>query len=134
MPLSMPNRSQIAVGVTVVIALAIVGGLVWAFGQQLARARQMRAEEVRLEKIVADTQAHHDELVARLEYVQSDEYVEQWARGETRMARPGETVVIVLADSDKEQAVGTQPAPISESEDLSFWAELWELILEPSGR
>jgi len=84
-----PNRSQLVVGVSIVFALAIVGGLVWRFGQQLVLARQMRAEEDRLEQAVATEEAHRQDLVAQLEYVQSDEYVEHWARKEVKMAKPG---------------------------------------------
>ena len=134
MPLPKPNRSQLAVGVAVIIALAIVGGLLWGFGQQVAHARQMQAEETRLQQAVAAKQAHHDDLVAQLEYVQSDEYVEHWARGDAKMARSGEVAMVVLTDSGSEPAVETQPAPTSEPESQPFWIELWELIFALSGQ
>ena len=96
MPLPKPDRNQLAVGVAVIIALTIVGGLVWGFNQQVARARQMRVEEIRFEQAVAAKQIYHDDLVAQLEYVGSDGYVEQWAREDAKMTRPGEVVVVVL--------------------------------------
>ena len=134
MSLPKPNRSQFAFGVVVAIMLAIVGGLAWGFAQQLALARQMRMEEVRLEQAVAAGQARHDDLVAQLAYVQSDEYVEHWARGEAKMARPGEVAVVVLTDSSEEPAADAQPTLSSESEAQPFWIELWELVFAPSGR
>ena len=134
MSLPRPNRSQLAVGVATVIAVVIVGGLVWGFGQQLALARQMRAEEIRLEHLVAAEQAHNDDLVAQLEYVSSDEYVEHWARAERKMARPGEVAVIVPTDLDEEPTGDAEPTPTPEPEPQPFWAELWELVFAPSGQ
>ena len=134
MSLPRPNRSQIAVGVATIITVMIVGGLVWGFGQQLALARQMRAEEIRLEQMVAAEQAHHDDLVEQLEYVRSDEYVEHWARAERKMARPGEVAVIVPADLDGEPTDDAEPTPTPAPESQPFWVELWELVFSPSGQ
>ena len=134
MSLPKPSRNQIAVGVAVVIAVGVVGGLAWGFGRQLVLAQQMRTEERRLEQLVAAEQARHDELVARSEYVQSDEYVERWARVEAKMARAGEVAVVVLADPVEEPATGTQPTPTPEPEPRSLWVKLRELVLGLWGR
>jgi cell division protein FtsB len=134
MSLPKPNRSQVAVGVAAVIAVAVVGGFAWGFGQQLVLARQMRIEERRLEQLVAAEQARHDELVAQSEYVRSDEYVEHWARAEAKMSRPGEVAVVVLTDSSAGPDVDVEPTPTPEPEVQSFWARLRELILGLSPR
>jgi cell division protein FtsB len=134
MLLPKPNRSQVAVGVVVAVAVAVVGGLAWGFGQQLVLARQMRIEEKRLEQLVAAEQARHDELVAQSEYVGSDEYVEHWARAEAKMSRPGEVAVVVLTDSSAGPDVDVEPTPTPEPERQSFWAKLHELILGLSPR
>jgi cell division protein FtsB len=134
MSLPKPNRSQLAVGVVIAIASAIVGGLAWGFGQQLTLAREIRAEEAQLEQRVAIERGRHDDLVAQLEYVKSDEYVEHWARGKRKMARPGEVTVVVLTDSDGEPAVDAQPTPTAEPKTQPFWIELWELVFAPSDR
>jgi cell division protein FtsB len=128
MPLPKPNRSHFAVGIALIIALAIVGGLAWAFGQQLTLARQMQAEEARLVQAVATEQASNDALAAQLEYTKSDEYVEHWARAEAKMARPGEVAVVPLVDATAEPAADAQPTPAPEPAARSFWAELWELV------
>jgi len=134
MALPKPNHSQFALGVTIVIALAIVGGLVWGFSQQLALARQMRAEEMRLEQAVASEQARNDDLVALMEYVQSDEYVEHWARGEAKMAKPGEVAIVPLASAGEEPTGDAQPAQTPVPESRPFWVELWELLFGPADR
>ncbi len=128
------DRNRLAVGIAAAVVTAIVGGIVWGFGQQVARARQMRAEELRLEQAVAAKQAYHDELAAQLEYVRSDEYVEQWAREDAKMARPGEVIVVVLDATDTEQEVDATPTPTPEPEPKSFWVEFWELIFIPPGQ
>jgi len=133
MALPKPNRSQLAVGVTIVIALAIVGGLTWGFGQQLALARQMRAEEIRLEQAVAAEQASNDDLVAQLEYVKSDEYVEHWARKEMKMARRGEVAVVPLVSAGEEPAGDAQPTPTPVPASRSFWVKLRESLFGPAG-
>ena len=134
MSLPKPNRSQVAVGVVVAVAVAVVGGLAWGFGQQLVLARQMRIEEKRLEQLVAAEQTRHDELVARSEYAGSDEYVEHWARAEAKMTRPGEVAVVVLTDSSAGPDVDVEPTPTPEPEVQSFWARLRELVLGLSPR
>ncbi len=128
------DRNQLAVGIAATVVAAIVVGIVWGFGQQVARARQMRAEEVRLEQAVAAKEAYHDELLVRLEYVRSDECVEQWAREDAKMVRPGEVAVVALDDVDTEAVADTTSAPTGEPESRSFWVELWELVFTPSGR
>jgi cell division protein FtsB len=129
MPLLQPKRSHFAVGVALIIALAVVGGLAWGFGQQLALARQMQAEEARLAQAVATEQASNDALAAQLEYAKSDEYVEYWARVEARMAKPGEVAVVPLVDATAEEPqADAPPAPATEPEARSFWRELWELV------
>ena len=132
MSLPKPDHSRLAVGIVAATAAAIVVGLAWGFARQLVLAHQMQAEDWRLEQAVAAEQARHDELVAQLEYARSDEYVEYWARGEARLARPGEVAVVVL--EDEETAGGVQPTPAPEPEGRPFWAEVWEAVFGPAGR
>ena len=137
MPSAKPGRNQLAVGLIIAVGLAVVGGLVWGFGRQLSLAQQMRAEEMRLEQIVATEEARHKVLITRLEYVKSDEYVEHWAREEAGMSKPGEVIVIPLGDAG-DTAVGgappaePQPEQIPRSASRPFWVELWELIFGPA--
>jgi cell division protein FtsB len=134
MALFQPGRGRLAVYITLGIAVAIGGGIAWAFTQQIAAARQMRAEEARLEQVAAAKQAYYEALEAELEYVKSDDCVEQWAREEAKMAKPGEVVVIVVKDSPDYSALEPTPTPTPEPEPRPFWRELWELAFSPPGR
>jgi cell division protein FtsB len=98
MPLFKSNP-RLATIVACVVALVIIGGVIWGFAQQLALAKQIRAEEERLENEMAAEQARYEELTTKLEYVSSDEYVEYWARTEAHMTRLGETVVIMITET-----------------------------------
>jgi len=122
-----PNRGRLAIGIVVVIALFVVGGLVVGFGQQVMLAREMRTEEDRLELAVATEQTRHEELTALSEYVGSDEYVEEWAREEAKMAKPDEVVVIPMA-TDEGPTPETQPENTATPEPRPFWIEWWELL------
>ncbi|MBN1978168.1 MAG: hypothetical protein JW918_12295 [Anaerolineae bacterium] len=99
MPLFKSNQRLAAI-VAGVVVLIIVGGLAWGFGQQLMLARQIQEEETQLEYEVATEQAHYNYSVKQLEYVQSDEYVEYWARTEAHMAKLGEVVIVMLTDEN----------------------------------
>jgi cell division protein FtsB len=116
MPFLKSNR-RLATIVAGAAILAITGGIVWGFSQQLVLARQMQKEETQLEEEVKGEQDHHDALIDQLDYVQSDEYVEYWARAEARMAKIGEIVVVMLTDADEEHSSDVQPLPTAESED-----------------
>jgi cell division protein FtsB len=100
MPLlkSNPRLATIVAGVAI---LVIAGVITWGFSQQLVLARQMQQEEAQLEQEVKAEQDHHGDLTSKLEYVQSDEYVEYWARTEARMAKIGEIVVVMITDADE---------------------------------
>ncbi len=100
MPL-LKSSQRLATIVAGVVILAIAGAITWGFSQQLILARQMQQEETQLEQEVKVEQDHHDGLTAQLEYVQSDEYVEYWARTEARMAKVGEIVVVMITDADE---------------------------------
>jgi len=134
MPLPQPNRNQIAVGMAIAAAVAVVGGLAWGFGRQLVLARQMGLEEQRLEQLVATEQARHDALVAQSEYAGTDEYVEHWARAEARMVKPGEVAVVVVSEEAEEPTAEAQPTPAPEPTGASLWVKLQELFRGLAGR
>jgi cell division protein FtsB len=108
MPLLKSNQ-RLATIIAVVVVLVFAGIITWGFSQQLALARQMKEKETQLEQEVQVEQKHHDDLATRLEYVQSNEYVEHWARTEARMAKLGEVVIVMITDVDTEPASDVQP-------------------------
>lgn len=67
-------------------------------------ARQLRAEEARLERELQEKQYEYAKLEALRDYVRSDEYVETVARRELGLGYPGETSAVVISPEapDKE--------------------------------
>ncbi len=122
------TRRQVFVGAAVVIGLALLGGILWAFGRQIALAQQLRVEEKRMERLVATEQAQHEALTTRLAYVKSDEYVERWARVEAKMAQPGEVVVVSLSADDDEMLSEPEPQSVSAVRTSPFWVVWWRSI------
>ena len=127
------SRRQLTVAVTIVVGIALVGGLAWAFGQQLVLASQLRADETRMEQAVAVKQAHYDELTDLLAYVESDEYVERWAREDARMIKPGEVAVVPLVVTIESPPVGPGPTPEPAPEPKPIWTRVWEFIFGSDG-
>jgi cell division protein FtsB len=111
------SNQRLATIVAGVAILVVAGAITWGFSRQLVLARQMQQEEAQLKQEVKGEQNHHDDLADRLEYVQSDEYVEYWARTEARMTKIGEIVVVMITDADEEPSADMQPAPTAAPED-----------------
>jgi hypothetical protein len=130
------DRARIAISAGIVLVVVIVGGLGWAFAQQLRLSQELGEEARELEHAVATQKTRSAYLTATLEYVQTDAYVSQWAREEAKMAKPGEVVMIpaVRADGSGPPATPTA-APAGEAmvvpEDRPFWAVWWEAIFGP---
>lgn len=130
------DRGRIAAGAVVLVAVLVVGAVGWAFVEQLTLAQELRAETRKLEGMVATREAERDQLVATLEYVQTDEYVEKWAREELKMARPGEVVVIPLVRSGAESAEATPETGADDSgldlpDSRPFWVVWWDALFGP---
>ena len=68
-------------------------------------------------------------LTARLEYVQSDTYVEEWARTRAKMTQPGETLVIPVLPTP---TVTPLPAPTATAAvtptPLPLWQRWWQAL------
>ena len=127
MEIQWPNRRQLAIVVGVVVGVATAGLVAWGFAQQVALSRQLEAEEARLEEAVATAQARNDELAALSEYVRTDAYVEEWARVNAKMTKPGEVLVIPPPVAEPAESV-EEASPPAEAEDRPFWAEWWAVI------
>ena len=96
------------------------------FGR-VAAIYRLRREKARLEQEIAQEEARREELEAYKGYVQSDEFVEQWARTEGRMVKPRETpVVSILARTPPPPA--EPPPEKGQAAEGARWREWWELF------
>ena len=129
------DRVRIATGAVILVVVLVVGAIGWAFIEQLSLAQELQGEARKLEALVATREARRDQLTATLAYVQTDEYVEEWAREELKMARPGEVIVIPLVSAGGERQDGgviEEESPAHELPDSRpFWVVWWEAIFGP---
>ena len=127
---------------SLVQVLAFVGLLLaiyftYSFAKVALVGYQLRQTKEKLREEVAALQAEVAELEATKTYVQTDEYIEQAAREEFKMSRPGDQVVVPLFPSGGNSTTGgsstaqssageiTQPAPVRVD---SPWQAWWALF------
>lgn len=117
---------------TVIVVVTVSVLLVVGFARRTAATYQVRNEEARLEAELVAAKEHHQDLQKRLEYVQSDAYVEEIARTQFKWARPGEVVVVVMATPVPAPTPPAPGQPTSDEEVIaqSSWEAWWMVFFE----
>ena len=116
--------------ITIVVATMAISMIV-DFGRKATANYRIRREETRLEQEIAAERAKHEALLARREYVQTDEYIERVAREELKWVRPGETLVVpVPLNRQPPPTPQTPPAPTEPLPRESHWQEWWTLFFD----
>ena len=116
--------------ITIVVATMAISMIV-DFGRKATANYRIRNEEARLEQEIVAERAKHEALLARTEYVQTDEYVEHVAREELKWVKPGEIVVVpVPLESKPVPTPETPPAPTELLQGESHWQEWWSLFFD----
>jgi cell division protein FtsB len=110
------NSSRFWLLVVALVALP----LLIAFNARLALSRQVAAQEDALQQQINTEQARHEALLALQTYIQSNDYVEHWARL-ARLAKPGEVAVIPVAGQSAATSSTTTSSPHSPNDSLGEW-------------
>ena len=92
-----------------IIALTISIVLIVDFGRKAAVNYKIQREAARLEQEVEAARRYQSRLLAQRTYAASDLYVEEIARRELKWAKPGETVIVVLPDTEDELVMVDAP-------------------------
>ncbi len=116
-----------------IVVITISFFLVVDFARRTASIYRIKSEAIRLEEEVAAVRAQRQDLQGRLNYVQSDAYVEEIARTQLKWARPGETAVMVLATPqatptpplDEDYVVADMPVP--EEPWQAWWIRFFDI-------
>lgn len=90
-------------------------------GIEMSKKSRGRVSE--LEKRREEASSRKEELEKRLEYVESEEYLEKVAREELNLAKEGETVVIL---PDQKQLQEQEEGEVVE--EMTNW-EKWKVVL-----
>jgi cell division protein FtsB len=91
----------------VILAIALM--LAVQFSARIADERNLNTIRDTVEEEIALLRREQAELIDDLAYVQSDAYVEEWARSEGRMVRDNMVLVIPIPSGLSEEASETQP-------------------------
>lgn len=115
-----------------IIVITISLFLVVDFARRTAATYKIKNEAARLEEEVVAARARHQSLEARLSYVQSDAYVEEVARTQLKWAKPGETVVVVMATPQPTPSPSTDHPPVTADGTplQSPWQAWWLLFFD----
>jgi len=117
------NQGRLAI----LVLLFVCSYFIVIFGEQAWRANRLEAEIAQQRASIADMRRENAQLATRAEQMNSPayyDYVEQIARRDLGLARPGETVVIV-----PRQPSALTPAPQSTPE-AEVQKQNWQLWID----
>lgn len=89
------------------LAILLLGLFAYAFLQTAAQSYRLRADERTLFGEVQELRQQRAELEGLAAYLESDEYVEAFARQQFGLVKPGETLVVV--DAPESSGPARQP-------------------------
>ena len=123
------------------VALALGMLLAFQFAKRIKEAQPLRAEFAQTKAEVLALEVERAALREELAFIQSDAYVEFWARGEAKMLRPGETLVFTLnATPNLDVPAATAPnssprdnyteANIIAGDNSASWRLWWQLFFD----
>ncbi|MCB9457187.1 MAG: septum formation initiator family protein [Anaerolineaceae bacterium] len=96
-------------GLQIMFAAILAIGLILAinFSSRITAAQPLQQLYAQVSGEIERLRQEQGDLIAERDYVQSDAYVESWARDAGKMVRPGEILVI-----PKPAEIGTEPTPV----------------------
>jgi len=113
--------------ITVLVSTAAVF-FVLSFGGKVLEGYRLQRHNTMLRAEIAALQEQHEQLEARLEYVQTPEYVEKVAREQYKWAKAGEKLIITIFQRRPGTAVAPAPQSAVSTQSASHWAEWWKLL------
>jgi cell division protein FtsB len=123
-------------GIQIMFAAILSIGLILVlnFSGRIAATQPMQQEYNRALAEIEQLERERAQLSALRDYVRSDAYVEQWARGEGKMTRGGEVLIVPVPVSD---AGAPSPTPSVMLADLQTtppepetWQVWWSLFFD----
>jgi cell division protein FtsB len=112
----------------VITSLILVVPLMADINGRIGVLRRMHQQQALLNQELAEARAEREALEKQLQFVTSDAYLEQWARVEARMARPGEVAIIPLYQGQTQpetSASGASPSPDAALSTSQQWHRLF---------
>ena len=116
--------------IVTIITFTLVAILMLDFGRKALDSYHVDRQVEWLREQVAVEEQENEALQTRLEYVQSDAYVEKIARERLKMVKPGESAVVVVPLTSEPSAVASEQ-PVSDAPDdepKPYWQQWADLL------
>jgi len=119
--------------IIIVLASTVAVFFILAFGGKALEAYRLQRHNAMLRAEMAALQKQREQLEARLEYVQTPEYVEEVAREQYKWTRAGEKLIIAIFQHRPVTVVAPTPLPqplvmTANAPPGSHWPEWWKLL------
>lgn len=108
-----------------IVALVLLIPLMADISGRMSTLHSMHQEKAQITHELEEATAEHEILLARLEYVNSDAYLERWARAEARMTLPGEVAFIPIFSEDVRPTFPALARRLSRPRPSTSIAEQW---------
>lgn len=105
------------------------------FSGRIAAGRQIVAQRDDMMKSISTLQAKATALSSELSYVSSEDFVNQWARGEGKMVKPDEVLIVPVPGAMTPQPTATPFVAVAsnnQNEDAQNWQLWWQLFFDSS--
>ncbi len=123
-----PNNKRISWILWGILAI-LVALLVAAFSRSWTLHEGLKDKEALLAPMLTEQYETQVTLEAQLTYVQSDAYVEEWAREHAGMTQPEETLVVpILYTPTPTHTPAPTFTPTPTPTPLPFWQQWWKSL------
>ncbi|MDO8674218.1 MAG: septum formation initiator family protein [Dehalococcoidia bacterium] len=112
--------------IALVIPLIAYFGL--AAGQKAIEVYQLNQDAAQVRADTEGLKAENARLLALIEYLKSDAYIEKIAREQLNLVKPGDKAVVVLAPEGKPQVGDRAQSPIDNTIAKPNWRQWWDFF------
>jgi cell division protein FtsB len=120
---------QIVFGAMLAISLLLAIN----FSGRIAAGRQIESQRDTMMESISTLQAQATALSSELNYVSSDDFVNQWARGEGKMVKPDEVLIVPVPGALTPEPTATPFAAVAQtdqSDQPENWKLWWQLFFD----
>jgi cell division protein FtsB len=130
-----PRRPRQLSSTQVMFAVILAVGLMLAvnFSSRILADRDLQAVQTKVLQDIDTLKREQARLIDRLNYVNSDAYVEAWARSEGKMIRAGEVLVLPIPSNTLQQTetITTSNVPVQTTlPEPEHWELWWALFFD----
>lgn len=110
--------------VLAIIGLAFLLMILVPLAKSYSRRRQVEREIADVQQEINDFEANNKDMKAMIDYLQSDASLEEQARLNMGLKRPGETVAVIA-----DKTVTTTAAAAADNAPQSNWKKWWQYFI-----